>query len=106
MSDDLGMLPSGQDGHRCQYHEDCTSWDTLACVMDNDDKDPMWLCPEHAFALGHCSVCGQFWGGIESFDFGPGYCEHCKSDVESDCYDPDDDDGYDDEDYLLPEYGA
>ena len=103
MSDDLGTMPGEQGGHRCEYPE-CTSWDTLACVMDNDDDNPSWFCPEHAFAMGHCFICGQFWGGVDNFEFGPGYCEHCASEIERDDYDPDDDDEYCEDDFFFPEY--
>ena len=41
---------------------------------------------------------------IESFDFGPGYCEHCASEIEQDEHDPDDDDEYCEDDFLFPEY--
>ena len=35
-------------------------------------------CARHARAAGFCIGCGQFWGGIESFDFGDSpLCEEC-----------------------------
>lgn len=94
MSDDYATMPGEVEGHRCE-EPGCTSFDALPCVMDFDDKNPSYFCPEHAFKNGHCSICGQFWAGIESFDFGPGYCENCRSEVEEeDDYDMDDDYDY------------
>lgn len=100
MADDWGTMPGESEGHRCK-EPGCTSFDAFACTHEPDEKNPPFYCPAHAFQHGYCSICGQFWAGIESFDFGPGYCEHCKSEVESDCYDPEDEG---DEDYFLPEY--
>ncbi len=71
------------DEHRCQC-EGCSSTDTVACTLDDETGDPDYFCIEHAPFMGHCYICGQFWGGIESFDFGPGYCEHCRGDIRSD----------------------
>lgn len=43
------------------------------------------LCGEHASRLGYCRSCGDFWGGIESFEFGhPGLCDQCHDQIEAD----------------------
>lgn len=42
------------------------------------------LCVECAPKHGFCWMCGQFWGGVESFDFGPGYCENCRDEIDYD----------------------
>jgi hypothetical protein len=47
-------------------------------------------CIDCAQKLGYCYICGEFWAGIESFDFGPRYCENCASEVEED----EDDEGF------------
>ena len=98
MSDDYGTMPGEADGHRCEQ-EGCTSFDAFPCTHEPNDTDPSFYCAEHAFQHGYCYICGQFWAGIESFDFGPGYCENCRSEVEEDESDED----YED-DYFLPEY--
>ena len=100
MADDWGTVPGEAEGHRCE-EPGCTSFDAFPCVHEPDEKNPSLFCSEHAFQHGYCSICGQFWAGIESFDFGPGYCENCKSEVEKDGYDPESEC---DEDYFLPEY--
>lgn len=43
------------------------------------------FCEKHAFEAGYCWICGQFWGGVESFDFGKsGLCENCAFTVQQD----------------------
>jgi hypothetical protein len=98
MSDDYGTMPGEADGHRCE-EEGCESFDAIPCFLMGEDDPNGYFCSEHAHAQGFCYICGQFWGGIESFDFGPGYCEHCRSEVEADAGDYDDDDVFE-----LPEY--
>lgn len=75
--------------HRCE-HEGCTQ-DAGPCYLPNEDytgfdrKPAEWYCSEHAHEHGYCSACGEFWGGIESFDFNPnGLCDHCQDEVDAD----------------------
>ncbi len=50
------------------------------------------LCSEHAARNGYCRSCGDFWGGIESFEFiHRGLCDHCHDQIKSDYYYPSDD---------------
>jgi hypothetical protein len=43
------------------------------------------LCGEHASLAGYCRCCGDFWGGIDSFEFGhPGLCDQCHDQIEAD----------------------
>ena len=61
-----------------------------------------YYCGDHTFDQGFCSVCGDFWGGIESFEFHhPGLCDNCYSEVDQERHEYDDDDleasGYDEE---------
>lgn len=57
-----------------------------------------WYCSTHARKNGFYPGCGQFWAGVESFDFSPtGYCENCRTCFEDDDYE---DDEYD---YDLPD---
>jgi len=44
------------------------------------DMSEEWYCWEHMRDQGFCPGCGNFWAGIESFDFSrSGYCENCAS---------------------------
>ena len=46
------------------------------------------FCCDHAFTNGYCICCGDFWGGVEDFDFGSGLCDNCKEAIDceqSDC---------------------
>jgi hypothetical protein len=58
-------------------------------------------CTKHAKVNGFCWGCGNFFGGIESFDFGHAYgktdglCDECDHQIKSDCGELDD---WDDED--------
>jgi len=49
-------------------------------------------CTTHAFRNGFCKGCGMFWAGIESFDFGSGYCDNCRTDWDEPEWDEDDSD--------------
>lgn len=90
-------------GSQCQ-HEGC-DWEGIECFLpDNpifdlsteeieagkaDEMEPdYYYCSRHAHKEGFCYGCGQFWGGIESFDFGRGarrgLCENCISSGEFD----------------------
>lgn len=88
-----------QEVHQCTNVDGdvrCTSTETMPCFLEveNDPaKADDWLCDEHIRHSGYCMGCGQFWGGIESFDFGNGFCEHCNAEFD-DNYDDDYDDDY------------
>ncbi|MBK9751827.1 MAG: hypothetical protein IPO91_34385 [Chloroflexi bacterium] len=84
----------------CQ-HEGCTAMGNPCWLPEFDkpeghgDEPDMWYCDAHMHGSGFCRGCGTFWGGIESFDFGSGFCEHCESEFDDDF----DDEYYDDFDY-------
>lgn len=41
-----------------------------------------YYCTEHCQKHGYCWGCGEFWAGVEMFDFEPsGLCEHCKEEI-------------------------
>ena len=70
--------------HQCQ-HKDCIKTNVIPCYLPSYQgpydyiQADTWLCPEHCQVEGFCWGCGQFWAGIESFDFSPtGLCENCK----------------------------
>jgi hypothetical protein len=77
--------------------ETCTR-EGIDCYLPDDGPERPYvvLCDEHAFAAGFCKLCGSFWGGIESFEFGPGYCENCEFQIKDSCGENDEDDGSDD----------
>jgi len=50
---------------------------TNACDIDGEGPNGYW-CPEHSQEAGFCYLCGLFWGGIESFEFGNGLCDNCR----------------------------
>lgn len=57
------------------------------------DKPDQFYCWEHASPNGYCRGCGDFWGGVESFEFlNDGYCDNCKSQMDADMRDEEDDD--------------
>lgn len=67
-------------------HEGCNR-EGSPCFLNADDKgdDPNgYYCFEHAQEAGFCYLCGMFWGGIESFDFGDGRCDNCRSEGDYD----------------------
>lgn len=80
--------------HRCGHKGCWRKGDE--CFLEQHESPDEYACWDHAHDMGYCFMCGQFWGGVESFDFGGGLCEHCKhemnadSDESEDCYD----DGY------------
>lgn len=89
---------------RCEW-EGCKVADTkllTACYLDDGEAGiggppDHYYCAKHAPLAGFCYLCGCFWGGIDGFDFGPGYCEFCASEVEE-YEDPED------EKYWEPPY--
>jgi len=43
-----------------------------------------WYCVDHARKHGFCYCCGEFWGGVNSFEFSrTGLCENCESELEA-----------------------
>ena len=78
------MSTTRKSKRQCQ-HKDCIKTNVVPCYLpsytgpvDYNHADT-WLCPEHCQQEGFCWGCGQFWAGIESFDFSPtGLCDNCK----------------------------
>lgn len=49
------------------------------CYLPDGEEE--FYCYDHMRDMGYCPGCGQFWAGIESFDFSrTGYCENCEGD--------------------------
>lgn len=70
--------------HRCQ-REGCWKKGNPCYYPPHgepDDDVPVWVCCEHMKVEGFCVGCGGFWAGVESFDFGPGWCDNCAPEWE------------------------
>ena len=54
-------------------------------LPDAGDEPSEYLCGDHAGRAGYCIGCGTFWGGVETFEFGPhaGWCDNCASEFET-----------------------
>lgn len=78
----------------------------MECCLFAQDSRGNWqdfkyrYCWKHAAPNGFCPGCGEFWGGVASFDLRR-LCDNCASTEEIDV---EDDHYYDDEfDYSEPE---
>lgn len=75
--------------HNCQ-EPDCNE-PGVACFLplcdeDETEEPDYYYCSSHAAKNGFCFGCGNFWGGVEAFDFSPikGLCPNCRSELEED----------------------
>lgn len=72
--------------HKCQ-HKGCTKDSDVVCIVPEQDNTGIQviehLCEEHAYESGYCVLCGEFWGGIETFDIdNPSHlCENCLEQI-------------------------
>lgn len=98
-------------------HEGCSETKNLtACYYPANGETPDselfagHYCYDHAKTNGFCFGCGQFWSGVESFDFPEfwgnvrGYCDNCSYTIKSDCGELDEDDEEEEEDYYYEEW--
>lgn len=68
---------------RCQ-HEGCHNR-AFECFCGHDEIDTEWFCADHASEHGYCYICGQFWGGVSTFEFNhAGLCENCYDEEDED----------------------
>lgn len=71
--------------HPCE-HPGCRN-EGAQCYYPNGDilaSPDAWYCGLHAHRAGFCKGCGQFWGGVESFEFNrQGLCDDCQMDEDS-----------------------
>lgn len=86
---------------KCE-HEGCEITDTTECQSQDYEDGAIIIshyCTEHAYEHGFCYCCGEFWGGIEGFDFNnPTHlCEHCYDALRDEI-----EDDYDDEEDYYP----
>lgn len=79
---------------KCE-HPGCDKTENLTrCILygylSGEQDEESYYCVDHCQENGFCFSCGQFWSGIESFDFGSGLCENCQDELESEfseeCY--------------------
>ncbi len=54
-----------------------------ACY-DADDVGGEWLCREHAYDAGYCTVCGVWAADCMGYDLAPHLCEDCLDALEED----------------------
>jgi hypothetical protein len=98
---------SRRDRRRCQHRGCGENSQLVACYLPDDDpngRPTELLCPDHAAEHGYCCVCGQFWSGIESFDFEhPGLCDNCFDSIYADSGDGDGD-GFNGDYYEPPDF--
>lgn len=85
---------------KCQ-HENCTEEGTPCFFPDNETETPdEYFCTEHAFDQGYCYLCGQFFSGIERFDFPETYggirglCESCDDEIKTELEEYDEEEEY------------
>jgi len=80
--------------HACM-EEGCWN-EAIACrLVDYFASEPKetteWFCVDHCHQNGYCYMCGEFWGGVEYFEFSKtGLCENCQSELEAELNNPDD----------------
>lgn len=82
---------------QCQ-HEGCKNEGVQCQLPDYRDGSIQieFFCGEHAHLNGYCRCCGQFWAGVDAFDFNKsGLCPHCQDEVDEDFYEPEADPDYD-----------
>lgn len=71
---------------KCQ-HDGCER-EGDDCYLPDYDRDTEadipdgYYCSEHAADYGFCPVCGEFWGGISSFEMN-GVCDYCHDELEN-----------------------
>ena len=67
--------------HKCEKFG-CDE-DGVLCSLNDDEDTEFYYCPTHCFEEGFCFGCGNFFSGIEDFDFEPSHlCANCRTEVE------------------------
>jgi hypothetical protein len=66
--------------YRC-WHPGCRRPASACYLSKNVPRGNIeYYCYEHASRHGYCPGCGEFWGGIGSFEFN-GWCDHCLTEI-------------------------
>lgn len=92
--------------HNCQ-EPDCTNSGSECFYPDSDTPDHYYCC-SHASKNGFCYGCGQFYGGVEQFEFPQfygnieGFCPNCSEEIKEEWREADDDVEYEEWEYELP----
>jgi hypothetical protein len=67
--------------------------EAIACHLPDGTTE--YYCEQHAPQNGYCRSCGEFWGGIDSFEVShPGLCDACARE-----FDRNDDDSWEDDEW-------
>lgn len=84
--------------HPCM-EDGCKSTEGIACFYEVGDQPDVYYCWEHIVQNGFCRGCGQFWAGVDSFDFQHyGWCDNCWDQVSE----PESEFEYEDDYYESP----
>jgi len=61
----------------------------IECYLNDDADTVEHFCPIHCYKNGYCYGCGNFFCGMEDFDFNnPSHlCFNCRTEVNSDIED-------------------
>lgn len=95
------------EANKCQ-HPDCESTNVRECFYPTESgvtENSEYYCTKHAGEHGFCYLCGQLWGGVETFEFAviyggiEGVCENCEAELREDL-----DDWQEDEDDYFTDY--
>jgi len=56
----------------------------IECSLNDDEDSKFYYCPEHCYQNGFCFGCGNFFSGMEDFDFeNPTHlCFNCRTEIE------------------------
>ncbi|MBD2499843.1 hypothetical protein [Anabaena azotica] len=87
---------------KCQ-HPDCKSTNVTECFYPTESgrEEKAYYCTDHTPLHGFCRLCGQFWTGVEYFEFAilhdgmGGVCENCEAELREDL------DDYEEDDYFT-----
>jgi len=80
-------------------HKECLREDVELYILHPEDNniELFHYCPDHAQENGFCWLCGEFWGGVEEFEFDPsGLCPNCAYDARMEKHEDMDEGEFDD----------
>ncbi len=65
---------------RCE--QACCEEPGISCLLNDDEETEFHFCAAHCYQNGFCFGCGNFWGGVEDFEFNnPAHlCSNCRTD--------------------------
>lgn len=88
---------------KCQRANCAEQLNLIPCFYpDNETGEPdYYYCNSHCYLHGFCCCCGQFWSGVESFEFAvalggiEGVCENCEIELRVNAGEFDEEDDFD-----------